>query len=269
MNIRNAPLIGLLTLVPLLCDAGVAVTGSLSRDYTVEPGRAYEGSIEVHNTGETPQEVKAYLADYFFYADGSVLYGEPGGLPRSNARWITVVPPQAMIPPGESATFRYSIQVPSDGTLKGTYWSVIMIEPSPEDASQPGTADPSKVTIGIRQVLRYGIQVATSFGTTGARQLRFNQVRLVADKEKRLLVVDLENSGERLLRTFLWVELYDSKGGYVGKFDGGGHRLYPGTTARFTLDLVGVQRSTYKAVIVADCGGDDVFGANVNLVLEE
>jgi hypothetical protein len=55
----------------------------------------------------------------------------------------------------------------------------------------------------------------------------------------------------------------------VGRFEGGTHRLYPGTTARFPADLVGVRDATYKALIVADCGGDDVFGADVSLVLKQ
>ena len=266
---RAGPLFLLFLLVPLACEAGVTVMGSLTRDLEVEPGRAYEGTIEVHNPDRIPHEVKVYQSDYFFYADGKVLYGEPGGLPRSNARWLTVLPPQVLIPPGESASIRYSIQVPSDATLRGSYWSVIMVEPLPEGSPEAIASSSTQVTVGIQQLVRYAVQVITSIGATGSRQLRFSQIRLAADKEKRLLVVDLENSGERWLRANLWAELYDSKGSYVGRFDGGGHRLFPGTTARFTVDLVGVQSSTYKAVIVADCGGDDVFGANVNLVLKE
>jgi hypothetical protein len=266
---RVISLLWLFLLAPLASEAGVSIMGPLTHELEVEPGRSYEGTIEVHNPGKSAQEVKAYQTDYFFYADGKVLYGDPGGLPRSNARWMAVVPPQMVIPPGENATIRYSIQVPSDATLKGSYWSVIMIEPLPEGSIESIASDPAQVTVGIQQVIRYAVQVITSVGSTGSRQLRFNQIRLAADKEKRLLVVDLENSGERWLRANLWIELYDSKGSYVGKFDGGGHRLFPGTTARFTVELVGIQSSTYKAVIVADCGGDDVFGANVNLVLKE
>jgi type II secretory pathway component GspD/PulD (secretin) len=83
------------------------------------------------------------------------------------------------------------------------------------------------------------------------------------------LVVDVENTGERWLRGSMWAELYDSEGKHVGKYDGGKQRMYPGTSVRFSADLVGIQTSSYKALIVIDCGGDDVFGANVNLVLKE
>ena len=105
--------------------------------------------------------------------------------------------------------------------------------------------------------------------TPASRRIRFSKVRLASDNGRRQLVVDLENTGERLLRTSLWIDLYDSKGSFVGKFDGGKHGLHPGTSARFTADLAGLTIATYKALIVADCGGDDVFGANVTLVLTE
>ncbi len=118
-------------------------------------------------------------------------------------------------------------------------------------------------------MFRYGVQISTNISATGTRRIRFMQVLLAADKEKRSLIVDLENTGDRWLRVTLWTELYDAEGRYVGRFEGGTHRLYPGTTARFPADLVGVRDATYKALIVADCGGDDVFGADVSLVLKQ
>lgn len=269
MHQRITAMFILLLFAPLACGAGVTISGTLTHDREVAAGGSYDGTVEVYNPDEVPQEVKIYQTDYFFYADGRVLFGDPGGLPRSNARWVKVTPPQIVIPPKESATVRYTVQVPSDETLRGTYWSLIMIEGVPVSSPESSLAARPNVAVGIQQLVRYAVQVITSIGAGGTRQVRFNQIHLVADKEKRLLVVDLENSGEHWLRANLWAELYDDKGNYVGKFDGGGHRLFPGTTARFTVDLVGVQSSTYKAVIVADCGGDDVFGANVNLVLRE
>ncbi len=261
----------LILLTPVLpVSAAVAVNGSLTREHDIAPGRTYEGTIDVANPDAVRQEFKVYLTDYRFSADGTVEYGAPGKLARSNALWITVTPAQASIPPGETLTVRYSIQVPSDGTLKGTYWSVIMIEPidqgSPESSAGKSNA---KVSVGIREVLRYGVQVVTSVGETGARSLKFGGIRLQADHEKRLLIVDLENTGERWLRASVYAELYDAAGNFIGRFDGGKHRMFPGTAARFTAELAGVASTTYKALIIADCGGDDVFGANVSLVLRQ
>jgi hypothetical protein len=269
MNILPAAALTLLLLPALPSSAIVSISGSLTREHDVAPGKSYDGTIDVTNPDNAPQEIKVYQTDYFFSADGTVDYGEPGKLPRSNARWITVTPLQAKIPAGESVTIRYTIQVPSDRTLHGTYWSIIMVEPILPGSPESSSFDPKKVTVGVREVLRYGLQVVTSFGSTGTGLLEFSHISLKADNGKRLLIVDLKNSGERWLRASLWAELYDSKGSYVGRFDGGKHRLFPGTTARFTAELQGVTGSTYKALIVADCGGDDVFGANVSLVLQQ
>ncbi len=267
MSVTRGVILSLLLLPALPCSAMVTVTGALTREHDVSSGKAYEGTIEVVNPDKVPQEIKVYQTDYRFSADGTTEYGEPGKLPRSNARWLAISPIQATIPAGESVTIHYSIQVPSDATLRGTYWSMIMVEPIAPNAPESGSTDRTKVAVGVREVLRYGLQIVTTFGETGKSEVRFNGIRLQADNEKKLLVMDLENTGERLLRAAVWAELYDSKGSFVGKFDGGKHRLYPGTTARFTAELLGVAGSTYKALIIADCGGDDVFGANVSIVL--
>ncbi len=269
MRTRTIGLICLALLSTAAAHPAVAIVGPLTREHEVEPGRSYSGSIEVHNSGDAPQAIKIYQTDYFYYASGEVLYGEPGALPRSNGKWIAFTPQEVTIPAGESVTIRYSIQAPADDTMKGTYWSVLMVEPIVEGSPEAVGAQPDKVTMGVRQVVRYGIQIVTHVGATGSRKLKFSQFSLKAENGKRVLVIDLENSGERWLRPNVWAELYDAKGTYVGKFDGGAQRLYPGTSARFKSELVGVQDADYKALVVADCGGDDVFGANINLFLRE
>ncbi len=249
--------------------AQVAINGPMTYEHLVEPGRAYAGSIEVRNPTETAQAIGVYQTDYFFQADGSVLYGEPAKLQRSNAGWITFTPRDAVIPPRESVTIRYSIQAPADDTMRGTYWSVLMVQPIAKGSPESLTFDPARTTLGVRQVLRYAIQIVTHIGSTGSRQLHFSKFQLTAENGRKVLAVDLENGGERWLRPSLWVELYDEKGAFVGRFEGGAQRLYPGTSARFRAELVGVQDAEYRALVVADCGGDDVFGANVNLHLRE
>lgn len=266
MSIRATFILSLI-LAPLASHAAVIVTGSLTHEFEVTPGGSYEGTIDVQNPGTEPQEVKVYQTDYSFSADGKVLYGDPGGLPRSNAKWLTVSPRQVTIPPQQTVSVRFTVQVPNDATMKGTYWSVVMVEPvaaSPES----GDSGPKNTGMGISQVLRYAVQIVTHVGASGSRQLTFSRIQLTAENDKKYLLVDTENTGERWLRGKMWVDLYDSTGAHVGKLEGGMQRMYPGTSVRFTVELVGIEQATYKALIVVDCGGDDVFGANVNLVLK-
>jgi hypothetical protein len=258
----------LLLLVAVTSGAEVMVSGGLTYEHEVAPGKTYEGSFTVQNPDKEPREVKVYQTDYLFYADGATYYGDPGTMPRSNTRWLTFTPKQFTVPGGEEVTIRYIVQVPNDARLAGTYWSLLMVEPvgpdSPESSLQTAK---DRVSVGVRQVLRYAVQVVTHIGQTGTGKLKFAKVQLASTDGRRRLLVDAENTGERWLRGPLWVELYDGGGALVGRYDAIRLRIYPGTSVRYTVDLSGVMAGTYKALIVIDCGGDDVFGANLNLVL--
>ena len=109
--------------------AGVSVVGSLSQERSVQAGETYRGVIAIRNSGSEPAEVKVYQTDYAFSADGRNEYGAPGRLPRSNAKWLHLGQEQLTIAPGTVANALYEVQVPSDPALKGTYWSMVVVEP--------------------------------------------------------------------------------------------------------------------------------------------
>jgi hypothetical protein len=247
--------------------AGVSVHGSLTQEQQVTAGETYSGTITLVNTGGSEEPVKIYSTDYLFYRDGTCLYGEPGGHARSNAGWLTFEPHETVIPPGATASLSYTVAVPEDQALLGTYWSVLMVE-VPGNAGLVA-ADKSGAQIGIDQILRYGVQVVTNIEDSGERQLDFVETKVIRDGKQRSLQLDLENTGERWLRPALWTELYDTDGNCIGKFDGGSLRIYPGTSVRFKIDLSAVEPGEYKAVAIADCGADDIFGAAYTLRFED
>ncbi|HEX9934444.1 MAG TPA: hypothetical protein VGB38_04540, partial [bacterium] len=78
----------------------------------------------------------------------------------------------------------------------------------------------------------------------------------------------LENTGQRMLRPKAWVQLWNENGDEVGKFEGNEMRTYPGTSVRHKIELKKVKPGNYKALLVADCGGEDVFGMNLNLQIQ-
>jgi hypothetical protein len=255
--------------VPGVAQASITVVGSLSHEYAVEPAGRYQGTVEIRNSGTTPQEVRVYQSDYISFADGRSLYGEPGSLPRSNARWITFSPAQITVPPDETMRVLYSIQVPDDSTLRGTYWSVLLVEPIAEGSPESATTQAGKVSVTIRHVVRYSVHVIAEVASaTAARDVRFARLELEHKDGRPMLSVDVENSGERWMIGDLSAEVYDTNGKFTGRFAGGKKRLYPGGGARFAVDLTGVDHGTYQALLVLDSGGDDVFGADVTLVLQ-
>ena len=253
---------------PWQAQAGVAVTSGLTHEQKALPGETYKGLLTLFNNGDSPQEVKVYQKDYLFYADGSNIYGDPGKDPRSNAKWITYSPYQVVVPPKTSVNVYYSVAVPDDKSLAGTYWSLMMIENAPSSNVRAPKQEEGKVTLGITQVVRFAAQIRTQIEDTGVRKLKFNTPQLKKDEKGSFLEIDLENIGERYLKTLLSVELYDNNGKSMGKFDGGGTGLYPATSARFKARLGNIPKGKYKALVIADGGGDDMFGSTYALEFE-
>jgi len=259
----------LFLLIPYVAEAGVAVImGGLTHERKAQRGDSYQGVIFIRNPGENRQEVRVYQTDYLFFFDGRSIYGEPGKTPRSNAKWITFSPKRLTILPQGVSRVNYTVNVP-DETLVGTYWSMLMVEGISEGSPQSGRPEKGTVALGIRQVMRYGIQMVSHLGNTGARRLKFLKTKLLKEEEKRTLQVDIENIGERWLRPFLWAELYDEKGIFIGRFEGGRMRIYPGTSVRYRVDLTEVPKGKYKALVVADGGGEDIFGITYTLEFEK
>lgn len=244
----------------------ITVMGTLTRHREAVPGEEYEGIITLKNAGKETAQAKVYLKDYTFMAEGETGYPEPGSIARSNAGWITLSSSTAVLAPGEIADIKYTLNIPSSDSLAGTYWSMIFIEGIPEKQEYEEGEEP---TISIRQVLRYGLQIVTDFSEGAEANLGFTNTKIIKTEEGRFFSVDLNNSGTLWLNGDIYMEVYSTEGEYVTTLDGGQFRTYPQTSLQRTFNLDGLAAGTYKALLIADAGGDNLFGGNYNLVLTE
>ncbi len=242
--------------------AGVQVIGGLARERNMQPGERFEGSILLKNTGKTTTAVRVYKTDYRFFADGRTTFSPPGNLSRSSAEWISFTPSRLSVPPGQTATVGYSIKPPATKDLRGSYWAILMIEPATEPAEGNEGELPG---LNVRTLIRYAVQVIVNIGDTGERRIKFLDKRLINTDGKRLLQIDIENTGERVLTPNLWAELHGEGEPVKGRLEAGKQRIYPGCSARYRIDVSKVPQGMYKALVVADNGDDYVFGARYDL----
>lgn len=246
--------------------AGIIVIGSLARTATVQPGGTFEGVIFVKNMDSQSADVRLSQVDYLFQADGSNDYGTPGQSPRSNADWMSVTPSRLRIAPGETVPVRYKGRAPADSKLNGTYWSMIIVEPTTEPVITPeGKVD--QVAIGLQTKIRFAVQIVTEIGQTGRRSLTVQGKRLVQEEAKRALELDIANDGERLLIPAMTLELFNAEGHSLGRFDAGRTRIYPGCSARAKFNLTTVPVGKYTAMLLLDNGDAQVMGAQYQLEL--
>ena len=252
-----------------MTQAQINILGGLSHERDARPDEIYEGEVIIRNTSQGIAEVKIYQTDYLFFCDGSNIYGEPGKIDRSNAKWITYYPKRLKIGPNQQEIMHYKVTVPNDEGLTGTYWSMLMVEPIPKESPESSQLKENEVTMQVLQIFRYGIQIATRIQDTGVGMLKFLDSKLLKEQENIILKVDVENIGEIFLRPSLSVELFDENGLQLDKSEGGRFRTFPGTSVRFKVDLGRVTEGTYKALVVADCGGNNIFGATYDLKIEK
>ena len=246
---------------PVRAGAQIAVVGSTVEEHTAAPGQSYEGTVLIRNLTTQPQPVRIYKSDYLFFADGTSHFDDPGTTPRSNANWIKPSATSVVVPPFGEVTFGYAITVPAIDTLRGTYWSAIMVEGAPTAPPAPGAKQ-----VGIGAVVRYAVQLATHLPKTGSRKVVFaNQAVSTDSTGRRVVEMDVQNAGERAYRPNLWIELYDAAGALRGRREQQRGLLYPGTSLKQRFVFDALPAGSYKAVVFADSGDDAVFAAQYKL----
>jgi len=250
---------------PVLGRAQVGIVNGLTQEKVCKPGEAFQGFISIRNYGTGPEDVRIYQTDYSFTFDGKSFYDPPGKAGRSSAAWITPGHKQLTIAGSSQVDLRYAAKVPDDPNLIGTYWSVIMVEVLPKAQTAQPDASKKEPSLGISQVMRYAVQIVTHIGDTGSRKLKFIQTELLQDKGQKTFQVDIENIGERWVRPYSSLEIYNQKGELTGKFDGERLRIFPGTSVRFKFDVSHVAEGKYKALVVLDNKDSYVFGAQYTL----
>ncbi|MDD2612749.1 MAG: hypothetical protein PHR38_08175 [Bacteroidales bacterium] len=250
-----------LLLIPLSAYASVEVVGSLRYVQSANPGEVIKGEIKIQNNDSTDQEVRIYQTDLLYNFQEKTFYDEPGGNKRSNAPWIQFSPKTVILKGKEVRNIEYEITVPRADSLKGTYWSVIMIEGvTPIDPTQ-------KSDLNIRTVTRYAVQIVTEMKDKGNGSLKFMEPTLIRKNDKNLfLAIDLINEGDHYISPEISIELFDETGTSVKTITASKKGIYPTTSTRFMLDLEGLpSKKTYKAMIVAAGTDNDVFGLEYTL----
>jgi len=248
-----------------VAEAGLSVDGELLELFQLEPGQSRRGAIVVRNDGEAPQRGRAYLNDYRFGVGGWNSYDPPGSHPRSCAPWMQVSPAEFTVSPGEELLLAYTIQVPPLDSLVGSFWCMVVIEPTSDLISNISAGSNNNSTsVGLQAVVRHAIQYAVNIGETGVKELAIVQKSLERSDQGVVLSLDVENRGERWVRPLIWAEFYDSQGKLVDRQEQQRGTLYPGCSLRqqFTVkeDLGG-----HEVLVIIEDGDGEAWGAQYEL----
>lgn len=245
--------------------AGIVVVNGLSHSHEMQKGEMDKGVLVVRNNGSLPENIVIYQKDFSFNHKGESFYDEIGTNARSNANWMIINPISFVIQPQEEVEVVYEIRTPDSDTLRGTYWSTIMVEPAVElDTS---TED---LSVSIRTVLRYAVQIVVNINPENEvlkSELQFLNVNLNTEGTNPKLLIDVENNGEVMLRTEMAIHIYYADGSLFGVFKSRRSRTYPGTSKRYIIELPELEKGEYKSTLLADSENDEVLGVEVPFVI--
>lgn len=244
--------------------AQIAVVGNTVEEHVAGPGESYTGTIVVRNLTQQVQPVRIYQTDYLFYADGTSHFDDPGSNPRSNAKWVTPGIRSLLVPALGEMTVTYTVAIPANDSLSGSYWSTIMVEGAPNEG---GASSGGRPQVGLGSITRYAVQVATHINATGSRKVSFVNPRFLTNPadSSQSFEIEVQNAGDRAYRPALWIEVYDEQGTLRANVRQERGLLYPGTSLKQTFALGKLPHGSYRAVVFADSGEDAVFASQYTL----
>ncbi len=242
----------------------VAVLNGLAHEFNVTPGNTYQGRIELQNAADNVQVVTLYQTDMSTLFTGETFYTDSLENNRSNKKWIKLSNLDATIESKEKRSIEFEVNVPKSDSLFGTYWSVIMVEPR-----DPIHIQKDKSGYNIQSKVRYAIQIICNIGETGITDLKFINISQKKYNDKYYLEVDIENTGQILIKPTLSLELFNNEGYSLPIIKSEKQRIFPQSSKKIILDLLDIKPGVYQGILIADCATDDLFGVNITLHLKD
>jgi hypothetical protein len=189
--------------------AGIVVLNGLTHSYKIENGKVYKGKIAIENTGSTPQNVKLFLQDFTYHADGTLIILSCIPITEPMVTGSNSTPIWLRLKGKEKTEVFYEITVPNQALDPGSYWSVIIVEPV--DDIKPSDNKPG---VNITSVVRYAIQVITDYDTEKAKpDLRFENIKVEKEEGKQTVKVAIANNGNLYCKSTASIEIYNRKTG--------------------------------------------------------
>ena len=238
--------------------ASITVVSNLSHSEITQIGSSYSGTIDVANAGDRNERVQLTQNDYLYTADGNNYFNNPGTDPRSNAPWVTLLQDDIIIAPGKIAKIPFTVQIPPNSSLIGTYWSIVFVQSITDSLLNPDKPDDG--TIGVQMNLRYGVQLISHIGETGNKMIEIGNIEKSDKDGVKSISFDSINIGERSISTAIYAQVYSNEGKYLGRYEGKRKGTLPGCSINTSIDFPTLENGKYRMQIIADGGGNNVFG---------
>lgn len=242
--------------------ASVIVQNGLTHEHQLIGNQTITGKIILKNVGKKPERILIYQKDYSSSCSGEVLYEDAGTNDRSLANFLTYNMNDYTLKVGETYEVVYQIKVPPTNKITGSLWSLLMVE-----VTDPIAEQKEKGVVKIDSKIRYGIQIIATSSNAEPTNIKFRDVKVKSEAQGKLIQVTLENLGTTFVKPHIEVQLFNEKAELVKEYKSLKKKVYPSNCQFYTIDLEGIKKGNYRAVMVADYE-ENAVGININLKID-
>jgi hypothetical protein len=236
----------------------LVVNSNLLYQGQFEPGGSAQVKITLANDRDEPEQVDFKLGDYGCNCEGEHFYDAPNTRDRTNASWIKLNTIREILAPHEKRDIYFTIKIPNDPHLHGSYWSQILIEPN--NTVQTINTD-KEMQLQIK--IRYAQHVITTIGQGTAKLKILNKAfKMIGDQE--MLCVDILNTGDLFLKPKLTLKLFSINGKLAHTLEAQAENLFPNNSSRFLIPTQNI-KGKFKAFLLLDNGDNYLFGDNFEI----
>ena len=237
--------------------AQIVISGGMVKNYTKNHGSVTNDVITVFNGNKKNKtRIKLYQTDYLTFANGQSKYDDPNTTPRSNASWIKVSTNEIDIDADGYVNVPFTVTIPNDKELAGTYYSAVMVEEISEPVLPKEKKDDEKAALTILTKTRYLIKVITTIGKTGEYKVEFSNPVLKAyydekeSKNRYNFTVDVESVGNRVAFSNAYIDIFNEAGGKVRRFDIKDGFYLPDCGFRIRANAIDLDPGQYTFLVV-------------------
>jgi hypothetical protein len=263
MKTKNSLIVALMFLAKSLF-AGVAITNGLTHVYNGVSGNIITGEIILVNTTDIEQRITFGMQDAIYSCSKTRIFSESITHAFSSKSWFNASTMEKVLKPREKYVYRFSIVIPKDQDLRGTYWSVIMV-----NVEKPVVEGIVKNGVQLNSKIRYAVGLYTNVNSFDTVDLDFDTINLKKDENstKKSLDIKVLNNSLFIQGVKLTLEIYNDKGVKIHEAMTGRNLTVSGACRDFKIDISKVPKGTYQCVLIAD-SKEEFVGTNISLNVE-
>lgn len=239
--------------------ATVTIINGLTHVYNGNSGDVIEGEIVLINGTNMEQRVRFMINEAIFYCNENRIFTEKNPHAQSSSEWVENGVSERLLLPNERYVHRFKIKIPADKSLKGSFWSVMMVY-----VENPIKEEMLNNSIGLNTKIRYAVGLLTNVNGFDQPNLDFEQVQFDEKSGRKALGVKMRNDGAFIEGVRLSLEVYDANGKKVKVLETDRNLVFPGVCKDYIIDISDLPEGQYQCLLLAETR-EEFVGTNITL----